>query len=272
MNQLAGQSCLSIAQMLSGTQTPPAQLEMIRKMTCGARTTSDPVWENCWAALAEAEGEGRVERVIEQLMASPLLADGQAWELGESVIAAVVAGQDVPVEDVQGVVERLQEEMPRRLPVMAGTAIDPDQSDALAVVLMIARPMAWAVEEEPVAEPVAAPAKTKSKPALRSVPAVAPAVPAGATTEIPAASQPESGEDAEPTTASSGDLFGPDVPAQPGRRKGGRQNYFAEQEELPLNQKVDKGRFENSSPTVMNGEDLDVPTFMRMGVRIQARI
>jgi cell division protein FtsZ len=266
MNQLAGQSCLSLAQMLSGAQTPPAQLEQVSRMTCGGPAAAEPVWENCWAALAEAEGEGRAARAVEQILSSPLLADGQAWELGESLLAAVVAGQDVPVEEVREFLDRLQEELPRRLPVMAATAVDPDLSDTLSVVLMVARPMAWEAEEAaPEEVEAAAPVRAAKLPA--PVPAVA-AVKAAEKQEGP--EEGEAGR-AEPAQA-GGELFGLEEAMAPGRRKGGRQNYFAEQEELPLNQKIDKGRFENSSPTVMNGEDLDVPTYMRMGVKIQARV
>jgi cell division protein FtsZ len=31
---------------------------------------------------------------------------------------------------------------------------------------------------------------------------------------------------------------------------------------------VDKGRFRNVEPTVYNGEDLDIPTFIRRGVKL----
>lgn len=41
----------------------------------------------------------------------------------------------------------------------------------------------------------------------------------------------------------------------------------AKQEDLPL-QPVSRGRFSESEPTLYNGEDLDVPTFIRRGIRI----
>ena len=39
------------------------------------------------------------------------------------------------------------------------------------------------------------------------------------------------------------------------------------QEDLPL-QPVSRGRFSESEPTLVNGEDLDVPTFVRRGIRL----
>jgi cell division protein FtsZ len=32
---------------------------------------------------------------------------------------------------------------------------------------------------------------------------------------------------------------------------------------------VNRGRFEKSEPTIVDGQDLDVPAFMRMNVRIR---
>lgn len=42
----------------------------------------------------------------------------------------------------------------------------------------------------------------------------------------------------------------------------------AKQETLPLDT-ITRGRFDKSEPTLHNGQDLDVPTFLRRGVRIQ---
>ncbi|HEX4349225.1 MAG TPA: hypothetical protein VH251_02500, partial [Verrucomicrobiae bacterium] len=55
------------------------------------------------------------------------------------------------------------------------------------------------------------------------------------------------------------------VMARPSRaRKGGAK---AVQTQLPLTI-VSKGRFDKSEPTKHNGEDLDVPTFLRRGVSL----
>jgi cell division protein FtsZ len=40
------------------------------------------------------------------------------------------------------------------------------------------------------------------------------------------------------------------------------------QETLPL-EGVSRGRFDKSEPTLYNGEDLDVPTFIRRGVSLK---
>jgi cell division protein FtsZ len=52
------------------------------------------------------------------------------------------------------------------------------------------------------------------------------------------------------------------VARTPHKRKGGAKPV---QTQLPLTI-VSKGRFDKSEPTKHNGEDLDVPTFLRRGV------
>jgi hypothetical protein len=51
------------------------------------------------------------------------------------------------------------------------------------------------------------------------------------------------------------------------RDQGGRSRKKLSrlQKELPL-EIIFKGRFEKSDPTIRNGEDLDVPTYIRRGV------
>ena len=49
------------------------------------------------------------------------------------------------------------------------------------------------------------------------------------------------------------------------RVRGLRKNPKAVQTQLPLSI-VSKGRFDKSEPTKHNGEDLDVPTFLRRGI------
>jgi len=60
------------------------------------------------------------------------------------------------------------------------------------------------------------------------------------------------------------------IPPAAGKAAGkGRRKTAAVQAELPL-QEVSLGMFSRSSPTVVNGENLDVPTFQRRGVFIDA--
>jgi cell division protein FtsZ len=38
---------------------------------------------------------------------------------------------------------------------------------------------------------------------------------------------------------------------------------------LQLEQKTNRGRFEKTTPTVIDGQDLDIPTFVRLGIKLK---
>jgi cell division protein FtsZ len=51
--------------------------------------------------------------------------------------------------------------------------------------------------------------------------------------------------------------------------KGGKKSETEQtQEELPLDQAM-RGRFKDLDPTMVDGQDLDIPTFIRMRIRIK---
>ena len=56
----------------------------------------------------------------------------------------------------------------------------------------------------------------------------------------------------------------PEVPAAPAVAKVPQER----QESLPF-EPLNRGRFEKSEPTIVNGQDLDVPTFMRRNIKIK---
>lgn len=67
-----------------------------------------------------------------------------------------------------------------------------------------------------------------------------------------------------------GDLFpdlGPAGPPSRAQRPEKKLLPKPRQELLPLG-KHQRGRFENSEPTIEEGEDLDIPTFRRRGIKI----
>jgi cell division protein FtsZ len=60
------------------------------------------------------------------------------------------------------------------------------------------------------------------------------------------------------------------APPRPSRKKKPTpQRYFVRQEELQLEQKTNRGRFEKTTPTVIDGQDLDIPTFVRLGIKLK---
>lgn len=77
-----------------------------------------------------------------------------------------------------------------------------------------------------------------------------------------------------PPSRASGDitadgLFRPPQETPPPEGKGRRGRKATQQSELRLVD--DRGRFKNVAPTIHDGADLDIPTFMRRGIRIPTK-
>jgi len=58
---------------------------------------------------------------------------------------------------------------------------------------------------------------------------------------------------------------GPDVPADV---PAGRARKNVQQSELQLGGAGDRGRFRDVAPTIHEGADLDIPVYIRRGIRI----
>ena len=48
-----------------------------------------------------------------------------------------------------------------------------------------------------------------------------------------------------------------------------KENYVHARQEVMQFEPVTRGRFEKSEPTIVEGQDLDVPTFLRKNVRVK---
>ena len=51
-------------------------------------------------------------------------------------------------------------------------------------------------------------------------------------------------------------------------KNGGKSKALAKQEQMQF-EPVTRGRFEKSEPTIVDGQDLDVPTFLRRNVKVK---
>jgi cell division protein FtsZ len=192
-------------------------------------------------ATAEAAGEKRAEQVIEKLLAHPLLDGGQVLNESDSLLVSIVGGPEVTMSEIHKLMEPLHRQC-ENAHIIFGAAIDEAFAGRLCVTLIASRRRQ---EEE------APPLKGLPPDQLESMQFLDTAV-----------------------QERSASRFGAPPPALTEEKKeqimrvqGGRSRKKLSrlQKELPL-EIIFKGRFEKSDPTIRNGEDLDVPTYIRRGV------
>jgi cell division protein FtsZ len=183
-------------------------------------------------AFVEAAGPARSREAVEKLLRHPLLDEGRALAEAETILISLLGGRDLTMAEVNRVMEQIGRQGDRARIVM-GATLDAAMKDKLAVTLIAARNASWKSDTPPVA----ADPETLREAGPRY--GVRPAPP--------------------PVTLEPDELMA-------ARRRGARREKPRMlQTQLPLTI-VTKGRFDKSEPTIHQGEDLDIPTFVRRGV------
>jgi cell division protein FtsZ len=206
-------------------------------------------------ASAEAAGEMRARDVVEKLVGSPLLDEGQVLAQSTDILVSIVGGADMTIADVNKVMEQLQRRAESANLVM-GAAIDDTYEGRLCLTVVATRH-----SHEPSSDKTSTPRSTKPA--------------------APAKEQKESEFDTNFLSASSTPRGHSRYSAPPpastpentaellNRQTGKTRRTIAKAKQQTLNLEiVSKGRFEKSEPTIHRGEDLDVPTYVRRGVAL----
>lgn len=192
-------------------------------------------------SYGEAEGPDRARDAVKSLLESPLFDGGEALARAEGVLVSILGGPDLTLADVQRVVEPISRHS-NRAHVIMGAAIDENYRGRLSVAVIAA--------STNVARKIAQPLSTKpflSRRPVEAVPFHAPGTPS----------------QSSPVSASA--------PVAAVAELEVRQKKAApkpKQETLPL-EGITRGRFDRSEPTLYEGEDLDVPTFLRRGISLK---
>ena len=197
-------------------------------------------------SYGRAEGPNRAREAVKALLENPLLDGGDVLAKAEGVLVSILGGPDLTLADVQKTMEPISRQA-NRAHIIMGAAIDEAYRGKLAVTVIAAaniqlrRAVPQPVATKPMTFP--RPADAAQSPSTRTTPVPVPVVAPTSAPVAVAMPQPEL-------------VVAQKLPAKP------------KQETLPL-EGVSRGRFDKSEPTLYNGEDLDVPTFIRQGVSIK---
>ncbi len=191
----------------------------------------------CQFGCGSASGPDRAREAVEMALRCPLLDSGKILTTSGNVLVHVTGDASLSLLEVQSVLRQLSLHVEDSSQVMLGVATD-DTSDALGVTVFVgtrAEDMAEVGEED--AMPV------------------------------------DAGKN-EGDVASVADLPGLNGnPARSGSKRAGKNAEKKAapqqtQDELPLDQAM-RGRFKDLSPTMVDGQDLDIPAFIRLRIRLK---
>jgi len=237
---------------------------------------------HCVFGYGEAEGDNRAHEALARALKNPLMDKGRMLEDARNILVNVAGGPGMTLNEVQILMEEFNRHISDQSRLLFGASVDPALGQRMCVTILSAvdgevpanvelRPRpATRVESSPASVPPSAPPPRVAEPApvLRVVeretepepeeqpaprPAVREAVAAVARESAPIFAEPA----VEPEVA-------PPAPKAASKEKP----TLAKQEQM-LFEPVTRGRFEKSEPTIVDGQDLDVPTFLRRNVKVK---
>lgn len=188
----------------------------------------------------EADGQNKARDAVKRVLENPLIDGGDALARSEAVLVSILGGPDLTLGDVQRAVEPVTR-LARRAKVVMGAAIDESYRGRIAVTVIAATPAA--------ARKFAGNQPPRIAIGRTAIPLGIPVKPA--TSATPPTPQPVITTTTEPRTETADKK-----PVKP------------KQEQLGLGD-ITRGRFDKGEPTLYDGEDLDVPTFIRRGIALK---
>src|SRR5438094_1260109 len=243
----------------------------------------------CLFGFGESESDNRAHDALAQALKSPLMDRGRTLADAARVLVQVAGGPAMTLSEVEIVIKELGRHVNEETQILFGTAVDGRLGDRLSVTII----SSFTADED----------LPQTQPPLSSAPAM-PAVweePREAPPKIEVESQPVPIEDFQsardtpveepnfpevetapaPPVESVSNSFDvvdpPEPPASAPRRKppppkeekvSTEKSIQAKQEVLQF-EPVNRGRFEKSEPTIVEGEDLDVPTYLRKKIKVK---
>jgi cell division protein FtsZ len=259
----------------------------------------------CLFGFGESDSDNRAHDALNQALKNPLMDRGRMLADASHVLVQVSGGPGMTLTEVEILMQELGKHIHDHTQIIFGTAVDSRMGNRLSVTLISSLAN---VEEESIA-PVKPASIAKPKPVVQPQPEPEPVAPPevpvweepaevlpAAVAEEPAqvlewptvapeliqADEPEAFE-AEPTPIAEApeEPIVEEPPPQPRlilpKKKPApfkepkpvvEKKPHAKQEVMQF-EPVTRGRFEKSEPTIVEGQDLDVPTFLRKNVRVK---
>ena len=259
----------------------------------------------CLFGFGESDSDNRAHDALTQALKNPLMDRGRMLADASHVLVQVSGGPGMTLTEVEILMKELGKYISDDTQIIFGTAVDSRMGDRLSVTLIsslggeeevaavLAKP---AIVAKPAPPPLAPePVELAAPPIWEQVEEPAPPLATEIATPVvaeaaftpelieeeeivsnepieqaPISSLPEEPEFEEPPTPPQPRVILPrKKPAMFKEPKPIAEKKPQAKQEMMQFEPVTRGRFEKSEPTIVEGQDLDVPTFLRKNVRVK---
>jgi cell division protein FtsZ len=240
----------------------------------------------CLFAYGESDSDNRAHDALAQALKNPLMDRGRMLADASHVLVQVAGGPSTTLSEVEILMQELGRHVSDQTQILFGATVDARLGDRLSVTIIsslsaeeevilpstasaatpvreryqAAAPESEVQPEEPTAEvqhfeetvPLEEPVAAEAAPLETPVSIEAPVIPT------------RNGEPEPPITTPEEKP----VPWKEEKAPAEKSATPAKQEVLQF-EPVTRGRFEKSEPTIIEGEDLDVPTYLRKNIKVK---
>jgi len=223
----------------------------------------------CLFGYGESDGANRAHEALARALKSPLMDKGKMLADCHSVVIHVAGGPDITVQEITTLMEEFNRQIGDDTRIDFGVGTDAKLGRRLCVTI-ISSTGAPAAAAAPV--PVTAPV-TRTLPRVTPAPTAPPRAAAAPAPVVREADDFEHEQDAEPNPAPAAPVKAAPAPVAQTYRKAPVEKTAAAKKEEKAEQMTlepaNRGRFEKSEPTIVDGQDLDVPTFLRKNLKVK---
>jgi cell division protein FtsZ len=246
----------------------------------------------CLFGYGESDSDNRAHDALAQALKNPLMDRGRMLADAAHVLVQVAGGPGMTLSEVEILMQELGRHVSDHTHILFGAAVDARLGDLLTVTMI----SSLAAEEEAVLLPTRSAPDTASATALNREQTNTRARETAIHTEEPivevqsleetvlfeehASSEPITTptpilDESLLTAIPNGELETPMGMAEEKPVQGKQEKPPAEKSVPPAKQEVlqfepvTRGRFEKSEPTIIEGEDLDVPTYLRKNIKMK---
>jgi cell division protein FtsZ len=242
----------------------------------------------CLFGFGESDTDNRAHDALTEALKNPLMDKGRMLSEAAHVLVQVAGGPGMTLSEVEILMRELGRHVRDHTQIVFGTAVDGKMGNRLSVTIISSLASEDSIATQPAPPP--------PKPFLAPPPAILEQVeePPPAPPEIDIVPEPEI---AAPEQPAASDLISFEQPAAaeappptppPSIKKPAprlippKKKSVVEKEAKPPTEKlvqakqevlqfepITRGRFEKSEPTIVEGQDLDVPTFLRKNIRVK---
>jgi len=244
----------------------------------------------CLFGYGESDSDNRAHDALTQALKNPLMDRGRMLADATNVLVQVAGGPGVTLSEVEILMQELGRHVNDQTQILFGAVVDTRLGDRLSVTII----SSLSAEEEVLPQtPPAASSASAASPVRKRYQAAAPEpqVQTEPTIEVqhfeetipfeePVAAEMEPvatptpiepslvpARNGEPDPAMSAPQE-KSVPWKEEKVPAEKSATLAKQEVLQF-EPVTRGRFEKSEPTIIEGEDLDVPTYLRKHIKVK---